>query len=105
MALPESIKIGGFIYRVEIGTDDVGLAERSHSAETNHKKQIIVFASGYVARRPKSLLHELLHCMTEITDLDREWGDKEETYVERIGGVLFAIFKDNPDLLRYWLED
>ena len=103
--MPESLKVGGFTYRIELGGEEVRLAEAGHSAETNHREQRIVFDLTHSLRRPKSLLHEILHCVTDVTDLDRDWGDKEETYVERITGVLFAIFKDNPDLLRYWLEN
>ena len=107
MPLPEQIKVGGLTYRVITdGKEDVDIVERGHAAETDHHQLLITFVTKYDGpRRAKSLLHEVLHCVTDVTDLDRAWGDKEENYVERMTNVLFAILKDNPDLLRYWLED
>lgn len=50
------------------------------------------------------LLHELLHAMFWVTDLDSLLDEHEETTAARLAFVLLDVLRSNPKLVDYLLD-
>ena len=74
---------------------------------TDHDQLVIVIdgrAPGGVRR--DTLLHELLHVVTEITGLHFKWGDeRDEEIVRRLSPILLELLRRNPDAVAYLMDN
>lgn len=104
MTLPERIRVGGRFYAVSVGPDDLGLAERQRIGETDHVQRRIRISSTLPSDvQADVLIHEVLHAIAYHMNLDEDWGDRGESYVERLANGLVAVGRDNPELVRLLL--
>lgn len=50
----------------------------------------------------ETLLHEILHCVTESAGINAELGEaEEEKLVRRVAPLLLDVLRRNPDLVAY----
>lgn len=105
--LPASIVIAAVEYTV---TADQALidaasveAEASLRGETDHERQTIVVAPDLApGRLAETLLHEVIHCITECAGINAELGAvEEEKIVRRVAPLLLDVIRRNPDLIAY----
>lgn len=103
---PKVIKIGAMDYKVvplekiedEDGTQSWG--EIEYNTYTIRVQKVQPSIAGAV----DTLLHELLHGIWHETDLRGDIGVKlEERIVRNLSSGLIALFRDNPQFLR-WME-
>ena len=64
--VPDSIKIGGYKYRIILDSSN-RLLDEAVQGEVNHRKlEIRVHSSRPNSQRRESLIHEILHCVDKI---------------------------------------
>lgn len=93
MKIPESVKIGGKIYSVEI-TDKLTLGSASHSAEIQYSDLVIRICPQAAQKMEADLLHEVVHGLFAHMGLY----DHEEEQVERLAAALYMLICDNPKM-------
>lgn len=97
--LPRSLKIGGFVYAVEV-MDPLVAEERGIRGLCNHSAQVIsVDTRHHHHAQADTLLHEALHGI--YWDGDLHASDSEEKVVSVLGHRLLQLLRDNPDLVRF----
>lgn len=92
MKIPNEIKIGGIEYKVELIDENI---DDIHNAEfigrVLFKEQKIKILNSYpVEKKFKTLLHEIIHILSE----DLKIGIEEEN-ICRLEAGLFQVLKDN----------
>lgn len=100
---PSSIKVGPFQYVVQLDS-----AVPTDALAVTDTDTLIITLDPRMpdTRMTTTLLHEVLHCITELTGLAEEWSEaKEEAFVGRIAPALQTVLQDNPELLKYLLGD
>ena len=99
---PHTLKVGPFIYRVELDN-----APDGSLAITDTDTLVMTLDPSMPDSKMQTILiHEILHCLTEITGLAQEWSEKkEEEVVSRLAPALMSVLKDNPNLIAYLLGD
>lgn len=93
-SVPESVVVGPYTYTVAIG--------QTHSewGMANHTEQkVLVDESVTVERQRVALMHELLHCCTELMHITDE--DTEEATVTALAPALVQMMRQNPELIAY----
>ena len=99
MFLPSSVKVGPYDYRIVV--DEPG----EHEGEFRSRKMEIgiVVKDRHPRHIAETLLHEILHAVNHVADV----GDTtdEEASVTRSSPILFAVMRDNPDLMDYLLDE
>ena len=95
-SIPDKISIGGQTYKVEF-VEDV-LMERSVGRTLWRKEKIWISDDLNETQAQITLLHEILHCLHEIThfsDIDINADDVEEMIISRLDVALYQVLKDN----------
>ena len=88
VVIPETIRVGGLNYRVEIVDD---LEDDDACAKTHYNKTTIKIERAGKDFMQQVFLHELMHTVNS------EW---EEERVEFMAMALFQIIRDNPGLFQ-----
>lgn len=105
--LPAMVRVGPATYRV---TSDA--AEHAKACQrvgdgllgsTTFKSCVITIDPDQAHDcKTDTVLHEVLHCVTQMAGLLSEWGEeKDEAVVTRLTPVLLGVIRDNPDLISY----
>lgn len=103
--LPETITVTGRRYTLVTDVDElrrVAWEERTTLlGHTDRRAQLIYLdADAHPQVLVETLMHELLHVLTDVTGLADEWdADTEETIVNRLAPALTRTLVDNPQLL------
>lgn len=107
MELPKQLKVGSHIYKVQQGPEHSKyLGARDCYGETSHPERLIQITQDYGPEQQRdTMLHETLHCVVFQAGLNKEWGDDEEKYVDRLAKGLLMVFHDNPELARMLLPE
>lgn len=102
MKLPNKVRIMGVDWTIEEHTD-AELSERAKYGETIHGLKLIkVDIKTHPSKVRETLLHELIHAVTEsMTDQDT---CLSEFQVRVTANGLRQIFADNPWVLKYLAE-
>ena len=98
MVMPDSVLVGPYTYEVRVGQTfrEWGMV--------NHTEQKIMIDESMSAERQRvTLMHELLHCCTELAHITDE--DTEEAIVSALAPVIVQAMRLNPDLVAYLTED
>lgn len=103
--LPATLDLAGFRY--EVSTDGDELARTGQRERANllghcdrQKQRILLDASGHPQIVAETLVHELLHALTQIAGLADEWSeDHEEEVVNRLAPLVALTIARNPDLV------
>lgn len=93
-SVPESVVVGPYTYKVGIGQT------YSQWGMVNHTEQkVLVDEAVTVERQRVTLMHELLHCCTELMHITDE--SSEEATVSALAPALVQVLRENPDLVAY----
>jgi hypothetical protein len=109
MKPPKTIKVGSRIYKVSARRRDLHrtqseIQQSVLGATMNHRLKIHLDKKAAAGVVQETLLHEVLHAVTEFTGLDDNLGESEEDFVNRLSPVLLQVLRDNPELVEYLLS-
>lgn len=95
MKIPESIKIGGKTYKVEI-TDKLVFGSADHSAEIMYSDLIIRICPQAQAKMQADLMHELVHGIFDHLG----YKDHDEKQIDELSNALYMVITDNPEIFK-----
>jgi hypothetical protein len=98
---PSTIKVGPFTYRVEV--DDAKVPDSMYGVCDKSEQRISLHKDQSKQRLRLSLLHEVLHALCDLANLDDD--PVEERIVTQLSPVLLAVLLENPKLTRFLLEN
>lgn len=102
-ALPSTIKVGFFIFKLEGWAAAQAAANRRYGEFSSLEETIRLATAMSTPRKlAMTLLHEVLHAAWWFMDVQDEY--KEEPTVSQLGAGLTLLFCDNPWLLP-WLAE
>lgn len=104
MKLPDKVTIAGLRY--EISTDADELARTGQKERANlqghcdrQKQRILLSTEMHDQSVAETIVHEVLHAITQIVGLADEWDtDTEESVVNRLAPPLAQTIANNPKL-------
>ncbi len=95
--IPETVKIGGLIYKVEL-VDMPDPEDADCNGLIVYRDQSIKIRKGMGKDYTELvLIHEMFHGITE--HLHISWGDENEHVVSQVAAVLYQTLKDNKKLI------
>jgi len=93
MTIPESVKIGGIRYKVEV-VDALDVENADLVGSIDYRKQRIQLRAGMGSDiTAQTLWHEILHAIFVNLGFDQD-----ETRIEQFAAVLNALVVDNPEM-------
>lgn len=95
MTIPESVKVGGKTYKVEI-TDRLDLGAVNCAGEILYDKLIIRILPNPEQTMNCVLLHEIVHAMLQ----NHGYRDHDEQKVDELANTLHALIVDNPEMFK-----
>ena len=105
---PRTLRIGP--YRFTLRVDDAAVLAYQDAggagvgALTNLPDHTMIFASA--CDHPAAILHEILHALADQSGLNIRLGnEREEDVIQSLDHGLLGVLRDNPDLLRYLIEE
>lgn len=101
--LPTTLKIGAHDYKIEWFTHATGDALKEWGFCHVDEQTIGLSKRMGRTKAAETFLHELLHALTWLFDLEAKQ-EAEEHYVCRLARGLTIVFRDNPALLP-WLRE
>jgi hypothetical protein len=110
--LPSEVLVGP--YRYEIIDDLIALHHASVRERdpldgycSPRRQQILVDTQkSHPGSSRYTLLHEILHALTDLSGHSKEWGDDdEEAFVTRFTPLLLDVLRRNPKLVDYLLAE
>lgn len=106
---PTRIKVGPHTYRVTASQAALDAAVRKEQADlfgyTDFGRQTITIAPDITQpKQQEVLLHEALHCITDLVGITAELGaSDDEKYVNRIAPAILDMLRRNPAFVDYLL--
>jgi len=99
MELPKQVKVGGLIYEI-LAQPDL-MRETDHIGTTKHANLLVtVDATVPLQVQQSTLLHELLHCISNVY-LNPDNLTEEQAY--HLEGGLFQVLRDNSEVTAFIL--
>lgn len=107
---PDKVKVGPHVYRIVRDRAAIDRAGQAMSATLlgHCDRQALEIAvapdlAGTVTA--ETVVHELLHAITDLTGLEDRLGDAlEEEVVRALSPRLLELLRDNPDLVAYLVK-
>lgn len=105
--LPKAVHVGARRYaivadQVALDRAQVKLRADLNGCTNNEQLVITLDATNHADVVKETLLHEVLHTITEYTGVDDDLGaDDEEKVVNRLAPVLLDVLRRNPKLVAY----
>lgn len=96
----ESVKVGPFIYTIDTPKEELCFEPRYQGRTSHINSQIMVAVNLSLLQFQDTLLHEIIHCMNEVTQ-----NSMSEKQVGRLSTILLQVIKDNPEIFKYFMED
>ena len=93
MNIPDKIKIGGKVYRVEI-TNKMDLGISNVSAEILYNELLIRVSPQAQGKMEADFLHEVVHAILDHLG----YKDHDEKRVDEMAQSLYMIIQDNPEM-------
>jgi hypothetical protein len=109
--MPDEITVGPFTYTVSDDRHDVDRASFEEKDQLlggcHHTSlRIVIEPDQHPAVAAETLLHEVLHCCTQVAGLLDELGERrEEQVVRRLAPLLLDVLRRNPDLVAWLTRD
>jgi hypothetical protein len=97
---PTTIKVGPFFYEVEV--DDAKVPNSLYGVCDKSEQKISLHTDQSDQRLRLSLLHEVLHALCDLANLDDD--PVEERIVTQLSPVLLAVLLENPKLTSFLLH-
>ena len=110
---PTRVKVLTMKYTIRWLNEDQWYAERYPDDAlglTERDKALVSLRADATANEESmraTLLHELLHCCTQATRLDKyitQVEDPEEFFIGQMSPVLMSVLNDNPNVVAYLLS-
>jgi hypothetical protein len=107
MSTPESVKVGPYRYKVVVDAARIKELEKESDTElygitTHGHLEIALHPDVADTVLRETLLHETLHAVFYNIGLSDRLTDKtEEHMIRALSPALFALLRDNPDLVAY----
>jgi hypothetical protein len=103
---PRAIRVGPLVYTVSEDRTQLLEAVRAEQSGllgiTDHSAATITLDKRQApCMKRDTLLHEVLHCLTQTTGIADELGDNEEGVVRRLAPALLGVLRDNAKLVAY----
>ena len=95
MRIPEKIKIGGKVYKVEI-TDRLTLGCVNYSGEIDYAALVIRICPAADGKMKADLLHEVMHGIADHLGYDQH----DEKKIDEMANALYMLISDNPDMFQ-----
>jgi hypothetical protein len=105
--IPPIIKIGPYHYTVHTSPDEIQRRIREEGGEEllghHDSRELTITIDPEQAhdQTADTLLHEILHAVVGMTNLDDRFGRHEEEIVSRLTPALLSVIRDNPSLIRF----
>lgn len=93
MNIPQSVKIGGKVYRVEV-TDKLTLGKANVSAEIDYMELVIRICPSARGKMEADFVHELIHGILDFLGYDNH----DEKKVDEMANALYMVIRDNPKM-------
>lgn len=93
MRVPETLKIGGKTYTVEI-TDKLSLGSVNYSGEILYDNLIIRICPAAKAKMNADFVHEMIHGIYSHLG----YSEHDEKKIDELAQALYAVIVDNPDI-------
>lgn len=93
MNIPQSVKIGGKVYQVEI-TDKLTLGKANVSAEIDYMALFIRICPSARGKMEADFVHELIHGILDFLGYDNH----DEKKVDEMANALYMVIRDNPKI-------
>lgn len=99
---PETIKIGPHTFRVVVVPDEMLLDQGSYGHTALRKLVIAIDGATPFTQEADTVLHECIHAMLSSTTLEEAI---EEQVASALAPALLSCLRDNPDLVKYILQN
>lgn len=93
MNIPQSVKIGGKVYQVEI-TDKLTLGKAMHSAEIDYMELAIRICPSARGKMEGDFWHEMVHGILDFLGYDNH----DEKKVDELANAIYMVIRDNPKI-------
>lgn len=93
MNIPQSVKIGGKVYQVEV-TDKLVLGSANVSAEIDYTALVIRIHPNARGRMEADFWHEVVHGILDHLGYSRH----NEKKVDELANALYMVIRDNPKI-------
>ena len=93
MNIPQSVKIGGKVYRVEI-TDKLTLGKANVTAEIDYTELVIRVHPNARGKMEADFWHELVHAILDHLG----YRNHNEKKVDEMANALYMVIRDNPKI-------
>ncbi len=93
MNIPQSVKIGGKVYRVEI-TDKLTLGKANVTAEIDYTELVIRVHPNARGKMEADFWHELVHAILDHLG----YRNHNEKKVDEMANALYMVIRDNPKM-------
>jgi len=107
MSTPTSVRIGPYRYTVKVDLSRIKELEKESDSDlygitTHGHLEIVLHPDVADTVLRETLLHEVLHAVLYVTGTSDRLSDKaEEHLIRSLSPALFALLRDNPDLVQY----
>ena len=93
MNIPQTVKIGGKVYRVEV-TDKLTLGKANVSAEIDYMELVIRIHPSARGKMEADFWHEVVHGILDHLGYSRH----NEKKVDELANALYMVIRDNPKI-------
>lgn len=93
MNIPQSVKIGGKVYRVEV-TDKLTLGKANVSAEIDYMELVIRIHPSARGKMEADFWHEVVHGILDHLGYSRH----NEKKVDELANAFYMVIRDNPKI-------
>ena len=103
MIIPEEVKVGNFVYAVEVTDEVITLDNMVCSGLCDSHTQTITLDNKLTQQnKERVFLHELIHAI--CFDKELHFGEDTENVVDSLAKGLHGIIIDNPNLFCTFLD-
>lgn len=110
MRPPKKIRVGPYVYKVTCDRTTMNARCRNEGTDlmgsSEHRTLTIDIDPDQAAGQQRdTVLHEVLHTISEMTGLALVWGKDDEDFVRRISPALLDVLRRNPKLVEFLVAD
>lgn len=99
MNLPAKVRVGAWDYRIEAFSFGDGADSGKFGTCSTNQKLIQIDLHWGAKRAAATLLHEIVHAVWSEWNMEKE--DEEERIVRCVADGLSAVWRDNPEVMRW----
>jgi hypothetical protein len=104
--LPKEVEVGPYVYTIAHGDVTTRRQLGGDHGETDHSELIIKINERATGVVRETLVHELLHALSDLAGLQEQYGaEADEQWCRRIAPWLLDTLRRNPNLVDFLLTD